>query len=85
MCTFALAFEKQSLITQSGCSAVGSALRSGRRGRKFESCHPDPTKIKNFAKSLVVSKKLTIFAPAIINSDIQQFASIAQLVRAPDC
>ena len=26
---------------QSGCSAVGSALRSGRRGRKFESCHPD--------------------------------------------
>ena len=29
------------LIMQSGCSAVGSALRSGRRGRKFESCHPD--------------------------------------------
>ena len=25
----------------SGCSAVGSVLRSGRRGRKFESCHPD--------------------------------------------
>ncbi len=24
-----------------GCGAVGSALRSGRRGRKFESCHPD--------------------------------------------
>ena len=30
-----------SWIKQSGCSAVGSALRSGRRGRKFESCHPD--------------------------------------------
>ena len=26
---------------QSGCSAVGSALRSGRRGRPFESDHPD--------------------------------------------
>ena len=26
---------------QSGCSAVGSALRSGRRGRQFESGHPD--------------------------------------------
>ena len=24
-----------------GCSAVGSALRSGRRGRQFESGHPD--------------------------------------------
>ena len=24
-----------------GCGAVGSALRSGRRGRKFESSHPD--------------------------------------------
>ena len=40
MITFALAFEMY-LIQQSGCSAVGSALRSGRRGRKFESCHPD--------------------------------------------
>ena len=28
-------------IRQSGCSAVGSALRSGRRGRAFESPHPD--------------------------------------------
>src|SRR5574344_1400401 len=27
--------------TKSGCSAVGSALRSGRRGRAFESPHPD--------------------------------------------
>lgn len=23
----------------------GSALRSGRRGRKFESCHPDNVKV----------------------------------------
>ena len=26
---------------RSGCSAVGSARRSGRRGRWFESSHPD--------------------------------------------
>ena len=39
--TFALAFQKQS-----GCSAVGSALRSGRRGRAFESPHPDFEKLK---------------------------------------
>ena len=31
---------------QSGCSAVGSALRSGRRGRKFESCRPDRKGVK---------------------------------------
>ena len=28
-------------LKSTGCGAVGSALRSGRRGRKFESCHPD--------------------------------------------
>ena len=31
-------------ILKSGCSAVGSALRSGRRGRAFESPHPDTKK-----------------------------------------
>ena len=29
------------ILEKSGCSAVGSALRSGRRGRAFESPHPD--------------------------------------------
>ena len=29
-----------------GCGAVGSALRSGRRGRKFESSHPDTNKVE---------------------------------------
>lgn len=32
---------------QSECSAVGSALRSGRRGRAFESPHPDLIKRSN--------------------------------------
>ena len=30
-----------------GCSAVGSALRSGRRGRAFESPHPDQSTNSN--------------------------------------
>lgn len=29
------------LQSYSGCSAVGSVLRSGRRGRPFKSGHPD--------------------------------------------
>jgi hypothetical protein len=28
-------------VDKTGCGAVGSVLRSGRRGRKFESSHPD--------------------------------------------
>ena len=32
-------------ILKAGCSAVGSALRSGRRGRVFESRHPDRKKL----------------------------------------
>ena len=42
--TYIVNAEKQE--KRSGCSAVGSALRSGRRGRAFESPHPD------FIKSL---------------------------------
>ena len=42
-CLFISSFWKKMipLHTESGCSAVGSALRSGRRGRQFESGHPD--------------------------------------------
>ena len=32
---------------KAGCGAVGSVLRSGRRGRKFESSHPDFWVLKN--------------------------------------
>ena len=42
MSTFAAQTKKQTL--QSECSAVGSALRSGRRGRAFESPHSDKVK-----------------------------------------
>ena len=31
---------------RTGCGAVGSALRSGRRGRRFKSDHPDHVLIK---------------------------------------
>ena len=44
---FAHITKKDYLCTaKSGCSAVGSALRSGRRGRAFESPHPDFFKTK---------------------------------------
>ena len=36
-----------------GCSAVGSALRSGRRGRAFESPHPDQKPRKELDFSLL--------------------------------
>ena len=42
--TFAAQSEKQLMIV-SECSAVGSALRSGRRGRAFESPHSDSKKV----------------------------------------
>ena len=47
-------FMKKSLNLQpqncSGCGAVGSALRSGRRGRRFESCHPDKNRESAYSK-----------------------------------
>ena len=38
-----------SIVTE--CSAVGSALRSGRRGRAFESPHSDTAKKSNATKT----------------------------------
>ena len=46
---------KHSLSLQhekSGCSAVGSVLRSGRRGQEFESLHSDKVLIDIFIKPL---------------------------------
>lgn len=37
---------------QSGCSAVGSVLRSGRRGQEFESLHSDKITPDIFIKPL---------------------------------
>ena len=54
--TFAIAFETQSNY-QSGCSAVGSALRSGRRGRAFESPHPDLKEQQKYCCSFFCNKK----------------------------
>ena len=39
-------FRNADINKVSGCSAVGSALRSGRRSRQFESGHPDQLKLK---------------------------------------
>ena len=47
---------------RTGCGAVGSALRSGRRGRKFESSHPDNTVETQSIASLLLFKKLYLCA-----------------------
>ena len=48
----------------SGCSAVGSALRSGRRGRQFDSGHPDRKREEAvwFLPFLVLLGKLALLA-----------------------
>ena len=49
-CEFLFDFKKMLYLctrkTETECSAVGSALRSGRRGRAFESPHSDTVKDK---------------------------------------
>ena len=44
----------EELVFLSGCSAVGSALRSGRRGRSFESSHPDHLKARRSGPAFFV-------------------------------
>jgi hypothetical protein len=39
--TCSIASKHVTMIVVTGCGAVGSALRLGRRGRRFESGHPD--------------------------------------------
>jgi hypothetical protein len=41
----------------SGCSAVGSVRRSGRRGRLFESGHPDKIVGRTFLSDFFYNKK----------------------------
>ncbi len=60
-------FQKKCIFAaanRTGCGAVGSALRSGRRGRKFESSHPDISVETQRIASLLLFKKC-IFAPKI--------------------
>ena len=56
----------------SGCSAVGSVLRSGRRGRQFESGHPDPIYNKRCLKInqtpfFILITKLQAFFSALLD------------------
>ena len=65
-CTFARGFKKTKI--QSGCSAVGSALRSGRRGRAFESPHPDNSGVKTLIYSV-----LTLVALKMVGRNSERF------------
>ena len=61
MLKFALALAK----AMPGCSTVGSAPRSGRGGRKFESSHPDCNKKTTF-KILTMMKVVFVIMDRII-------------------
>ena len=53
-----ISFQKKCIFAaakRTGCGAVGSALRSGRRGRKFESSHPDITKRLSLSDGLFLT------------------------------
>ena len=54
-CEFLFDFKKMLYLctrkTETECSAVGSALRSGRRGRAFESPHSDTVKDKRVCQN----------------------------------
>ena len=47
------------LLYISGCSAAGSALDWGSRGRKFKSCHSDQKKALAIASAFFSSIRLT--------------------------
>jgi hypothetical protein len=46
---------------------LGSALRSGRRGRRFKSCHPDSNKVNSGKpfKGLASSRKSSVSQPIL--------------------
>ena len=65
---------------QSECSAVGSALRSGRRGRAFESPHPDLIK-RSSSHELLRFLFPALQTRGIWNHPIKQKSWIKQWVR----
>ena len=67
---------------QSECSAVGSALRSGRRGRAFESPHSDRTK-GNFCNSASYPFCFSSIRDEIETTHINsaQFENLGELVK----
>ena len=73
-CTFALAFRA------SGCSAVGSALRSGRRGRAFESPHPDKRR-----NTEVIVFRLFLFIRCCFPSCVLGLVGFSGSVRKAGC
>ncbi len=57
----------------SGCSTVGSAPRSGRGGRKFESSHPD--KIASYKVAALQSSNLVWRKTTACCREMQGFGS----------
>ena len=69
-----------------GCSAVGSALRSGRRSRQFESGHPDRMKWKVKSeefKLAFIGNELYVYLTNL-NSSLFTFSLLTYLSGWPD-
>ncbi len=60
----------------SGCSTVGSAPRSGRGGRKFESSHPDKFKLI-LAKSCLTFSEYQFYFTLKLN----KFSDLATILQ----
>ena len=84
-----------SIVTE--CSAVGSALRSGRRGRAFESPHSDTTKESCMQLSFVIVYipfknmwRLGFYLPSLsiknhLPSSLTQICCLASILRGSVC
>ena len=59
------------LAKRSGCSTVGSAPRSGRGGRKFESSHPDPKRTIANGCPFLFHKTARINSNASLNGQVE--------------
>ena len=57
---------------KSGCSAVGSALRSGRRGRAFESPHPDFRSLQQKNKWLLCNHLFLFYIVTSATSSLRE-------------
>lgn len=70
-----------SKYARSGCSTVGSAPRSGRGGRKFESSHPDNSCLQVICRQLFFCYRGVLPMAADYNSEKRLAAKPGRLRR----
>ena len=63
----------------------GSALRSGRRGRKFESCHPDQNKKNRYLSGFFLFYTIKRYSTLDIKSYMQNIAVLNFIILSFNC